>query len=909
MGRVYRSVVGCVLAAVVAMGLWMTGGALPAAASPTPTSPARPDGKRIGSWTVRNLSGDLWQVSWRSPNKLSVTTDRPVIVRDATPIGTSTVSDNQVVSTVVRSAKAPDPAKLDVVLSGDRISRQGQDVASVRGAGVDFAPGSLLSFDPADPGPYQTVTSDYEGDPVPVTGFEHPVEFVGHVVEPAATADTGPRPVVLFLHGRHSYCYVSGNEDANSDWPCQAPAKEVPSQLGYDYIQQRLASQGYFTVSIRVNGINAQDDALADGGADARAALVRTHLDYWAARAADHQLNLDKVVLIGHSRGGEGVARAALQIPLSAPYRIVGAVLLAPTDFAGQAVPYIPTMTVLPYCDGDVYDLQGQRYTDGARDLVADDTALHASVMVMGANHNYFNSEWTPGSVAPSSDDWSGDEQAVCGVKDPQRLSAPEQRSVGTAYVAGAVQLFTGKDARAVALLDGERVRVASTGDAVVLSESVGGGRDLRVPGVDTGTTDGTMDADFCRGASDADGGHSVCGRGTRLADSSPHWPSFGEVQPERQALELAWDAAGQSGGMLFDKPLDLTGKALQLRTIIDPVNPTVRFGLRLTDDDGHSADLQPVGGTEQVAFDRTETIARLWAQTVTVDPSAADIDLSKVVSVELVSISAKGRVWVLDAAAVPSELPAAPDKRIPLVSLGTATELEGNDPDARTVRVPFTLNTKARARSSFVVRVASYDELQHSDLITVNLAPGQTKGSIPIDVAGDDLSRLGALSGFGLTGWGVRGVMTDSYLGTLDLQEDDPLPRVTLRAKHTRIKEGQSATWVFTLSQPLATDAWVEIEAVRGPKKLAALNGADVTRKWGLNHGVSATHTPLYKQGPWLSQNLPAGETKLTVSVPIAKDRQREPREQLTLRFSVQEAGISRTKTISVAASKGSRR
>lgn len=876
--------------------------AVPAMASPAPSAPPQPTGKRVGSWKVQKLSAGLWKVSWRSPHRLPTTSDRPTIVRDAAPIGTPIVADDRVVSTVVRSAKAPDPARLDVMLSGDRLSTQGQDVAAPRNDRLNFAPGRLLSFDPSDPGPYQVESSDYSGDPVPVTGFEHQVEFVGHVVEPVASANTGPRGVVLFLHGRHSYCY-NGTDDMGLDWPCVAPAKEVPSQLGYDYLQQRLASQGYFTVSIRVNGINAQDDALADGGADARAQLVRRHLDYWAARASEHQLDLSKVVLVGHSRGGEGVARAALQIPLSAPYRIAGAVLLAPTDFAGQAVPYVPTLTVLPYCDGDVYDLQGQRFTDAARDLVSDDTALHASVMVLGANHNYFNSEWTPGSAAPSVDDWSGEDAAQCGAKNPQRLSAAEQRSVGTAYVADAVHLFTGGDPRSLELINGERVRVASTGNAVVLGAGIGAGRTLRIPGQATGTTDGTMDADFCKGISNENGGHSVCGRGGQLAGASPHWPSVAETYSNRQALELGWDAAGQTGGLMFDNPLNLSGNTLQLRTLIDPAFRSVRFTVRLTDVDGKTADVDPAGGTEQFAFNRSTDIPRLWAQTVTVDPGSAAIDLSKVRSVELVSQSAKGRVWILDAASVPSTLPAVPDKRIPLVSLGVAKELEGNDPNARTARVPFTLNTKANTRSSFVVRVASYDKTQRSDLITVQLAPGQTKGSIPIDVVGNTSSNLGELSGFNLVGWGVRGVMTDSYLGQLDLQDDDPLPKVAVTVQKRTVKEGQNATWVMRVDRPLTKGAWVQIAIVRGPRTVPALTGADLTAKWRREH-FAKSGKPLYKQDLLLSTELKAGATKLRVWLPIDKDRRKEPREQVTLRFTLADSGISSTKTIYVAAS-----
>lgn len=45
---------------------------------------------------------------------------------------------------------------------------------------------------------------------------------------------------------------------------------------------------------------------------------------------AEHQVYLDEVVLVGHSRGGEGVDRASLQIPLSAP------------DFGCQTAPYVP---------------------------------------------------------------------------------------------------------------------------------------------------------------------------------------------------------------------------------------------------------------------------------------------------------------------------------------------------------------------------------------------------------------------------------------------------------------------------------------------------------------------------------------------------------------------------------------
>ena len=343
-----------------------------------------------------------------------------------------------------------------------------------------------------------------------------------------------------------------------------------------------LASQGYVTVSIRVNGINAQDFALLDGGADARAKIVQRHLDYWAGIASVRKVDLDRVVLVGHSRGGEGVDRAAIQIPLDAPYRIAGQVLLAPTDFASHAAPYIPTVTMLPYCDGDVSDLQGQRFTDTGRDVFSDDTALKSSVLVMGANHNFFNTEWTPGiSVAPSFDDWFGPKRQTCGKRTPERLTATEQQSVGTAYVAGAVDLFTRGTPDFLPLFDGTAASVESIGDADARSHALGGGWELRRPGVDSvlSPSDGAR-TQLCDGVSTFGRKPALCGRRTEPG-STPHWPDRGESGvPTRKFLEVDWNASGQSGGLTLNEGLDLRGKRLTLRTIVDPAYE--RVGLRV---------------------------------------------------------------------------------------------------------------------------------------------------------------------------------------------------------------------------------------------------------------------------------------------------------------------------------------
>ena len=87
-------------------------------------------------------------------------------------------------------------------------------------------------------------------------------------------------------------------------------------------------------VSISANGINGQDNASLDGGAAARSILIRHHLSLWAqwnTNGGDpwgsrfrNKLDMNKVVRVGHSRGGEGVHRAAIDTSLSDPFKIVG---------------------------------------------------------------------------------------------------------------------------------------------------------------------------------------------------------------------------------------------------------------------------------------------------------------------------------------------------------------------------------------------------------------------------------------------------------------------------------------------------------------------------------------------------------------------------------------------------------
>ena len=213
----------------------------------------------------------------------------------------------------------------------------------------------------------------------------------------------GPFPVVLIVHGNHDM------EDFSDD--------------GYGYLGEHFASRGMVAVSIDENFLNSSyADLLSgiDGGLekenDARGWLLLEHLrqlSEWNGANGNpfhHQLDLDRVVLMGHSRGGEAVATAALfnRLPvypddarqkLDYQFGIRGLIAIAPAD--GQYRPRdrqtrivdVNYLTVHGSLDGDVQSFMGtSQYARVAFDACLD--CYKSSVYVLGANHGQFNSDW-----------------------------------------------------------------------------------------------------------------------------------------------------------------------------------------------------------------------------------------------------------------------------------------------------------------------------------------------------------------------------------------------------------------------------------------------------------------------------------------------------------------------------------
>lgn len=219
-------------------------------------------------------------------------------------------------------------------------------------------------------------------------------------------AGDGPFPLVLVVHGNH--------------------AMEDFSDPGYAYLGELLASRGIILASVDENFLNSSFSAgvnLLDERPglkkenDARAWLLLEHLVQWRDWNADPahpfhgRVDMERVALIGHSRGGEAVGIAAAFNALSRypddatlefdyGFNLRGVIAIAPVDGQyqpreqGTPVEDVNYFTIHGSMDGDVQSFEGVaqysrvRFRDPAKDR------FKASLYVVGANHGQFNTSW-----------------------------------------------------------------------------------------------------------------------------------------------------------------------------------------------------------------------------------------------------------------------------------------------------------------------------------------------------------------------------------------------------------------------------------------------------------------------------------------------------------------------------------
>lgn len=235
---------------------------------------------------------------------------------------------------------------------------------------------------------------------------------------PADIANLGPLPLVVISHGNgHQY-----------NW--------------YDYLQKHLASYGYIVMSHQNNTVP---------GIETASTTTLQHTDALIAQQAsigggvlNGHIDTSRIVWIGHSRGGEGVARAydrifdGTWVPTQYTLGDIALVSsIAPTDFLGpnSANPHgVNYHFIYGAADGDV---SGDPSNDIAQAFHIYERAegYRQSTYVHGADHNDFN--------CCGFEDFAGPPGTAIGRPEAQQVAKGVYLAVIQHYVEGNVP---GKD-------------------------------------------------------------------------------------------------------------------------------------------------------------------------------------------------------------------------------------------------------------------------------------------------------------------------------------------------------------------------------------------------------------------------------------------------------------------------------
>lgn len=243
----------------------------------------------------------------------------------------------------------------------------------------------------------------------------------------------GKHPLVVYLHGNHGIWIDSGGNHT-----CGPPTgNPVPNHEGYNYILERLASHGFIAVSINANDLNCKGGRIV-----ARGKLILQHLGLWkdwndptkpdpTFNGQFHRhVDMDRIGLAGHSRGGEGIVSAYLENQSSGlGFHIQALHSISPVDFDGFVLADVPYYVLMGAADGDVYDFEGARIYDRAAPRTNAHKMPKMQSYLYGANHNWFNTVWF------QDEGWGNNR-----ITDVQQRAV--ERAMGTAFFREYLETF-----------------------------------------------------------------------------------------------------------------------------------------------------------------------------------------------------------------------------------------------------------------------------------------------------------------------------------------------------------------------------------------------------------------------------------------------------------------------------------
>jgi hypothetical protein len=210
------------------------------------------------------------------------------------------------------------------------------------------------------------------------------------------------------------------------------------SYRGFDYLGDALARQGFVTISISAAGLNAVDPSGADGD---------------TARAVQWQASTANL-----SDWPSGV-RVRAVLPLAA---VDPAIDGTPEQYL--TAPGIPFMSTFGTCDQGGFSsvAEGHTYFEEARTRPAQPATIRTGHLI-GGNHNYFNTRWSPSSGLPAAGDEAlhAGPPGTCvsdadGMTNIPQLSETTERQALVTYASAFFRRYLDGDWSADPVLDGK---------------------------------------------------------------------------------------------------------------------------------------------------------------------------------------------------------------------------------------------------------------------------------------------------------------------------------------------------------------------------------------------------------------------------------------------------------------------
>jgi len=237
----------------------------------------------------------------------------------------------------------------------------------------------------------------------------------------------GPFPLVLCVHGNHNM----------ADY----------SDPGYAYLGEHLASRGFIFVSVDENFFNGHFFGSLKTENDGRGWMLLQHLKLWREWSQNEEnpfhsiVDMDRIGLIGHSRGGEAAAIAGsfnrlshypddATVAFDFDFNIRAIIAIAPSDGqyrpAGQPTPLenVNYLTVQGAHDADVSSFSGARQYNRVT-FTDENYWFKAYLYSYRSNHGQFNTVW-------GNNDWGMPGGLVLNRK--ALLAGEKQRKIALVY-------------------------------------------------------------------------------------------------------------------------------------------------------------------------------------------------------------------------------------------------------------------------------------------------------------------------------------------------------------------------------------------------------------------------------------------------------------------------------------------